>query len=660
MAGYRALVAAAAVGIALGCSPAAPPPPPLPAAASSTRVGPEAPPAAPDPRAGTDYLVLAPRAYLEPLGPLLRHREGQGHRVLGWAVEEIYARYSDGRPDARALYAALRELWAVTDGGLRFVLLVGDVWRPGEEEIDRLPTVYLPKLCYNTHDHEVLHHRHGKLLHTPHSHDHHEYPSDHPFAVLGKPGEAPAGPPAPAATGAPEREPSHPAHGPDHDHDQGYGAGSWSTGADARSWSSGQATSGSQGGGSQAGSAALPLLPARGRASVAIGRLPARDLTEITAFVDKLITYETAPVTTPWPRRLVVVAGPARYGRTIDAAIEATSLSVLEHDVPYDYDLSFVFAKPGSAYAYRFDRLGDKLVEEANRGALMLAYVGHSSPAYFDSVEYRGSSYLIGSRPDFLRMQIAAGFPLFVSLSCGAGGFDLSRGWRSTAEAALMNPHGAVASFAASRESHPYANMLYGEALVAQFLRSRPRTIGEGMIAVKRELRERSSVIGEALTEVDTGALKEEHASLYNLFGDPATRLRYPAAANLSLASTAAIVAGASFDVGVSSPVEQGVALVTLETERSHIRHQLVSPAALDKLPIDRAFETMEENHRKASDKVVMVSEVTVEKHRAVAQLRAPSEPGNYVVKAFVRSPGDGEVRFATGHLRFRVEPTSD
>ena len=87
-------------------------------------------------------------------------------------------------------------------------------------------------------------------------------------------------------------------------------------------------------------------------------------------------------------------------------------------------------------------------------------------------------------------------------------------------------------------------------------------------------------------------------------------------------------MAGASFDVGVVSPVAQGSALVTLETERSRIRHDLVSPAALDKLPLDRAFETMADNHRKASDKVVMSTEATVNGRRAAFQIRVVHRAG--------------------------------
>jgi len=166
------------------------------------------------------------------------------------------------------------------------------------------------------------------------------------------------------------------------------------------------------------------------------------------------------------------------------------------------------------------------------------------------------------------------------------------------------------------------------------------------------------SSFGEALTSVDTDALKEEHASLYNLFGDPATRIRYPADATLSLGTTAPVVAGASFEVAIASSVKGGVVLVTLETERTFIRHKLVSPAALEKLPIDAALAAMADNHRKASDKVLQSVEAPVTAGRATARLTAPAKRGNYVIKAFVQASGDGESAVAMGHLRFAVAPS--
>jgi hypothetical protein len=605
------VVAAMAVGLGSACEACAEPSSGVPtvpqpsatrtaAAASATAIP------TPGSAAHDGYLVLAPRSYHEALTPLVDHRQTQGHRVHLMAVEDVYARLSGGEPDAHALRVAIRELWKKTGETLGFVLLVGDVRRPDEPSVERLPTFYLPKVVYQTHDHNNVHYRHRSLLHPPHG-DHHAFPTDHPYGLMS----------AAITDSWMGPRPSRDLKGHEHHHD---------------------------------------TIDLGSRADLAVGRLPARSAQEVETFVAKVIGYEQGPVTGDWSRRLVVFAGPARFSKFVDKMIEASALGMLDRSIPYDYDLRLVFAKPGSAYAYRFDQLGDKLVEEANHGALMLLYAGHSSPAYMDSVPYRGTSYTIGSRRDFERMEIVGGPPLFVALSCGAGGFDMSKGRLSMAEAAIMNPKGPIGSFAATRESHPYPNMLYGEAIIAQFLGTRPRTLGEGIVAAKADMQTRSSLIGEQLSVVDGPVLKQEHAALYMLFGDPATRLRYPERATITIDGP--IAAGGDLALQVSSPVVvKGRVTITLEARRTRILGTQVPARTLDRLPVDEAFETMAENHELALDKVIESAAIDLQQGRAGHSMAAPKTAGAYILKVLVEgtAKAGGPAITAVGHLAFDI-----
>jgi peptidase C25-like protein len=372
-----------------------------------------------------------------------------------------------------------------------------------------------------------------------------------------------------------------------------------------------------------------------GDSQAAVGRLPARSPAEVRGFVDKLIAYETQPIDGVWPRHLVVQAGPANFGTFIDWVIESTAMQLLATEVPAEYDIDFVFAKPGSEWGERPDRLGASLTERANQGALIVAYVGHSSPLSFDTVEYRDRWYGIGGRDDLARMRVARGAPIFVSLSCSAGAFDLPDGERSMAEEAVLNPEGPIASFAASRESHPYANMLYGQALI-ELLRNHPATLGEGIEAVKRDMAERSNPLGEHFSGIDTDALKEEHAGLYNLLGDPATRLRWPEAVELTLASDV-VAPGAPITASLASNDLAGAtAVVTLEVGRTEPRVPLVPNAEIESLPDQEAFAAIAENRQRIADKVLERREQVLEGGRAQVALTAPPRPGRYEVKAFV------------------------
>lgn len=392
-------------------------------------------------------------------------------------------------------------------------------------------------------------------------------------------------------------------------------------------------------------------------ADLRVGRVPARTTEEVAGFVDKLIRYETRKVEGTWPRRIVVRGGPARFGAAIDRLIEQTALDMLDQDVPYRYDVDVVFAKEGSEYSYRFDKLGQKLVDDANRGAFLMAYVGHSSPAYFDTTDFRGMPYPIGSRHDFERMQIDQGAPIFLSLSCDVGAFDMSSGRRSIAEEAVLNPGGPIAAFASSRVSHPYPNLLYGEAFLEHFLVEQPTTLGDGIDTVKRALLTRSNLLGEMLSTVDTRSLKREHLGLYNLFGDPATRLRYPKALELTLADEQ-VAPGAQIGVTLGrSAVHRGKALVTLETTRSTIQRPLVAQADIDAMPHDEALAAIADNHQRAVNKRIVENVYEIADAGARFSITAPDAPGRFVLKVFANGTGpDGAQEIAWGHAFIEVQ----
>jgi len=396
--------------------------------------------------------------------------------------------------------------------------------------------------------------------------------------------------------------------------------------------------------------------PAGAKSPLAVGRVPARTASEVAGFVQKTIAYETGRSPGVWPRRLALFAGPANFGPVADRLIESTAFHLLEDEVSYDYDIDVTFAKIESPYAYRFDRLRDKLVADLGQGALIAAYVGHGSYWSFDDVSFRDKWYDIGTSEDAARLRIPSGKPFFLSFTCNTGAFDLPEGRRSIAELLVLNPDGPIAVFAASRESHPYTNALYAAAVVEQFMSARAPTIGEGLIAVRREVRKSSITLAELLVSNDIDALKDEHEGLYNLFGDPASRLRYPENASVSLRSddggSTTAHPGSKVDVEVTSEkVPAGRVILTLETLRSAIRAKLVSPAAMEGMRADTALATMAENHKKAIDKIVVRREADLVAGKAKFQITMPREQGKYVIKAFVGAP-DGA---AAAHARIEV-----
>jgi len=384
---------------------------------------------------------------------------------------------------------------------------------------------------------------------------------------------------------------------------------------------------------------------------IAIGRFPARSDREMALFVEKTVRYETAEKAGAWQRRTLIFGGPAEFGPMVDGIIESQATSLLDQLLPYDYDVGVLFAKKDSPYAYRFDQLGRELVREINDGALIAVYAGHGLETSFDRTHFRGRGYSIGELGDLETIDVAAGSPLFISLTCLTGDFGAPGGQRSVGETMLLRPHGPVAIFASSGVSHPYPNLLYARALIESLLKDRAATVGDAVVQAKREMPEASIPFASLLVPGDHVAIKASHLQLYNLLGDPALRLRLPAELVVSL-SEKTVLAGGVFEVNVQGAVPDAAFEATLETERVSLKPGITPPATLDEMQLEEAFVAMSNNHRIANDKVLARQSGHFVDGRGKLSLTAPKAAGRYVVKVF--SVADRGA--AAGHVRLEVQ----
>ncbi|MDC3953663.1 C25 family cysteine peptidase [Polyangium jinanense] len=544
-------------------------------------------------RADVEYVAIGPRALLEGIEPLLVHREARGLRVARVSLEEIARPNGGGAPSPEQIEGAIRQVASHAGKRLRFVLLVGDAPGYGESRggSSFVPTFYRTKIHYENEDIE-------------------EY----------------------AFLEANLRE-----------EDRGllrHMEGSYATDFPYSL--------------AHIGAPGQPELSAqRAPTALAVGRVPARTADEARDFAKKVVAYETARPERAWRRSITLFSAPARFGPVADLLIERRMTRILDDQVPYDWDVDIVFPKAGSPYAYPFPELRHRLVERLDAGALIAGYVGHGSPMFLDSVRFNGARYSTGSILDLEHLRIPDGKPFFVAITCSTGFFDLRNGRRSVAEALVMNPEGVIAAFASSRESHPYPNALYGEAIVQTFVEERAPTIGEGIVTAKRRMREGEVPLAPLLFQSDPEELAEEHLGLYNLLGDPATVLQYPASAKVLLEGGPGPRApSADVVVSVDTPsIPMGKALFTLETKRSVVRTKVPGEAELESMPEEAAWEALRKTYAAASDKVITRMEKAVSDGRAEFLVRLPLDPGDYVIKVFVAGSGQA----AAGHARVQV-----
>lgn len=385
---------------------------------------------------------------------------------------------------------------------------------------------------------------------------------------------------------------------------------------------------------------------------VAVGRLPARTEQEMTTMVTKLVDYEAPAEAGAWQRRVLVFGGPADFGPVADGLLESQATTLLDQLLPYDYDVGVIFAKADSPYVYRYDKLGSKIIDELNEGSLLAVYAGHGLEETFDRAKYRGNRYPIGSVPELQSgLHITKGAPIFVALTCLTGDYGRESGKRSIAETMMLHADGPVAVFAASDVSHPYANLLYAQALLDSFILQRSETIGDGVMAAKKSMLGRSIPFASLVVPGDHDAIKKEHLTLYNLLGDPASHVRLPKQATVA-ARESAVTPGQTVHLDIQfAEAPSASIVVTVETERSAVKPGMVPPQEIEAMPIETAFETMAKNYEIASDKVVSKAEGKLAAGKAELTVTAPKTPGKYVAKILVNADGS----IASGHAKFEV-----
>jgi hypothetical protein len=590
----RAISAIGLCSLLVGCgAPAGPalPEAPLPTAAA---VAMPAPRAAEEPLPGRpdiDYIAVGGRELLAAVEPLLAHREAKGLTVERIAIEDLLARRPRDPSVSRAILWGINSVAARSGARLRFVLLVGDAPGLREQVSGFVPVPAFYRPKVGYENHRPDDHDHARI-------DEHDHAAQHQNEVF--------------ATDLPYAYANR-------------------------------------------GAAGRPELAAENSPEpLAVGRIPARAAREARDFAKKVIDYENDKSEGAWRRKIHFLGGPANFGRMIDAFIEGTTTAALDAAIPYDYDVGVIFPKLGSPYSVPFNELPARIVKDLNQGALIAAYVGHGGYTSFDDVHFRRRHYDIAGTRDLEDLQIRDGKPFYVSITCNNGAYDLEH-TRGVAEVLTLNPGGAIAAFASSRESHPYSNALLGQAVVEVFLQGRPKNIGEGILDVKRRMLDGSIPLAPILFEDDAEELNAEHEGLYNLFGDPATELQYPWKAEVALAGAPTAVApGAVLHVTVASPaVPSGTAALTIETRRSVIRGKLIPAEAIEKMTEREAWAAMSKNYATAIDKVVARDNKPIANARSSFSIKAPKAPGEYEIKVFASGSGHGA---AAGHLRVRVE----
>jgi len=282
---------------------------------------------------------------------------------------------------------------------------------------------------------------------------------------------------------------------------------------------------------------------------IAIGRIPARSDEEALRLLDRTHSYEAHPPSGVGRTQVELIASSSKFGPTFDRLIEWLVTFMVEERLPADYRWHMLYGNPDSAYAYPVAEFPQEVARRLERGAHLVAYIGHGdSDSVGPALSLEGAKGRIFSLDDLpLAQDVSAS--LLMMIACSAGEYDAPGEAPALAEALLLHPGGAAATYAASRLTVPAANTVLGKDLFQVLLARRAPTAGEWIWRAESNFRNPGAdralsvwLLARAVPalytrtieveeewprlEVQTLYLAQQHA--YNLFGDPALALAHP------------------------------------------------------------------------------------------------------------------------------------
>jgi hypothetical protein len=397
-----------------------------------------------------------------------------------------------------------------------------------------------------------------------------------------------------------------------------------------------------------------------GLADVSIGRIPVRSREDFLNFARRVIALETAPPPGNWRRTLDFFAGEGRFGPVIDKLLESQAAAAIA-SIPARFDVQMTYGSPQSAWYWPADDFNGHLVRSFNQGALVFTYLGHGSPEAFDHVTVGTDSYRILSSADIPNLDSQGRSPVMAIIACSTGRYDDPKR-DCIAEQLLLKDGGPIAVIAASRISHPYPNALLGKGIAEPFFNPNNR-VGDAFRAGTRSMisgaKMTALLAGAFLSKsVDGETLVKDHAAIYNLLGDPAQKVPFPAdVGEIEAAETAK--PGTSVDVKARlGPGVGGEVAVSLEARRDRRVRAAPETAPADGEPQDPATraEAIRARYAAANDHAVVRGRFKAEDGALAASLAIPAgtPPGDYSIVIFFE--GDANFPAMAGSRKIRIE----
>lgn len=309
---------------------------------------------------------------------------------------------------------------------------------------------------------------------------------------------------------------------------------------------------------------------------VAVGRLPVRSAEELTVIVAKILASDRSTDFGPWRSRVELVGGVGGFGMMIDSAIESTARTIVTSSLPESTRPGVLYGSPKHRFYPATSSFRGAVVDRYRSGCRFWIYAGHGQVTALDHVPPRTVANPAGGDPvlDGASAQELASdqSTIALMLACFNGAIDAPP--RCMAESLITSPKGPVAVIAGTRVTMPYGNSKLSLALINSVYQAKAATLGQAWSAAINEMSQSESTPSTAGVAMFLDAIaammhgdqsianaeRIEHASLFQLIGDPTMKLHPPSDVHVA----AEVSEAGTIDWTVQSPLG-GTVWVTLD-----------------------------------------------------------------------------------------------
>lgn len=265
-----------------------------------------------------------------------------------------------------------------------------------------------------------------------------------------------------------------------------------------------------------------------------VGRIPARSEKQLQVVVDKIIAHETAAAGDAWHNRLLFIGGNGSEFRVKGSA--------LADKAPAAWSTSRLFTvRDGQLAEDPWFGSTPELLDQIDRGCAVINFHGHGGGAIWSD---NGLLRL----EDVAAMRNKGRYPLVLSMTCYTGAFEEPQA-ESLCETMLFAPEkGTMAFFGASGFGWLNNDDLLQGAIMEYLYEHPQASVGELLTAGK--IRYYARTFGHDIARSEM--------SQYSLLGDPATRLRLPAASASIVLAKNLLNAGDTLRAGIQWPFASG------------------------------------------------------------------------------------------------------